>query len=250
MERPKLLITGSNGLIGSVLTNGLADSFEIYGLDHDITTPTNRQFQVDISDYDQIERVLQEITPLAYMVHLAGDPSVKAPWESVLQNNIIGTRNIYEAARQWHIRRVVFASSIHITGAYEGIDAEESKHLHRQHEPIMITTKDPIRPDSNYGVSKAFGEALARYYCARYGIESICLRLGSVLEDDDPTKKLRSRKIWLSHRDLVQLVKKSLLSNVVFGIYYGVSNNKGRFWDILNAEQEIGYVPVDDAAKL
>jgi nucleoside-diphosphate-sugar epimerase len=248
MERPKLLITGASGVIGAILTKELADLFEIYGIDQTIAPNAERSFAVDIADYRQIEQALQQIGPVEYMVHLAGDGRVKAPWESVLQNNIIGTRNVYEAARQWSIRRVVFASSSHVTGAYEGI-VDEERRLHREHEPIRITTQDPIRPDSNYGVSKAFGEALARFYCARFGIESICLRIGMVVRDDDPTRHLRHRKIWLSHRDLVQLVRKSLLSNVVFGIYYGVSDNKGRFWDIANAQQELGYVPLDDASK-
>jgi hypothetical protein len=71
-----------------------------------------------------------------------------------------------------------------------------------------------------------------------------------VLADDDPTKDERNRKIWLSHRDLLQLVEKSLASNVVFGIYYGVSDNQGAFWDITNARLNLGYKPVDDASRL
>jgi hypothetical protein len=97
-------------------------------------------------------------------------------------------------------------------------------------------------------VSKAFGEAVARYYCARWGIEAICLRIGMVLSSDDPTSDARLRKIWLSHRDLVQLIEKSLTANVNFGIYYGVSNNKGAFWDITNARNEMAYEPVDDGS--
>jgi hypothetical protein len=81
-----------------------------------------------------------------------------------------------------------------------------------------------------------------------YGVESICLRIGSVLADDDPTHDPRYAKTWLSHRDLVQLVKKSIYSKVPFGIYYGVSDNKGRFWDISNATEEIGFRPEDDAS--
>ncbi|MCI0610433.1 MAG: NAD-dependent epimerase/dehydratase family protein [Anaerolineae bacterium] len=122
--------------------------------------------------------------------------------------------------------------------------------MHTQSEPPKISTQDPIRPDSEYGVSKAFGEAVARYYCARWSIEAICLRIGAVLSNDDPTHDARLRKVWLSHRDLVQLVEKSLTANVTFGIYYGVSNNKGAFWDITNARTELGYEPVDDASTL
>jgi hypothetical protein len=115
----------------------------------------------------------------------------------------------------------------------------------------MVTTLDPIRPDSDYGTSKAFGEAVARQYRELYGIEAVCLRIGTVLADDDPRKNKRFLTTWLSHNDLVQLVKKSIRSeNVKFAIYYGVSNNKGRFWDISNAEKELDFHPQDDASSL
>ena len=78
---------------------------------------------------------------------------------------------------------------------------------------------------------------------------SICLRIGSVTKDDDPRIDPRFKSTWLSHRDLVQLVRKSLTADVKFGIYYGVSNNAKRFWDISNAEAELGYHPEDDASS-
>jgi nucleoside-diphosphate-sugar epimerase len=112
----------------------------------------------------------------------------------------------------------------------------------------MISPQDPIRPDSDYGLSKAFGEAVARYYFDRWGIQAICLRIGAVLRDDDPTRESQNRRIWLSHRDLVQLVEKSLSSEVTFGIYYGISNNKDAFWDISNARADLGYAPQDDGS--
>jgi hypothetical protein len=89
---------------------------------------------------------------------------------------------------------------------------------------------------------------MARYYCARWGVEAICLRIGAVLQEDDPTTDARKLRIWLSQRDLVQLVEKSLLTNVPFGIYYGISNNKGAFYDLSNARDEMGFVPADDAS--
>lgn len=241
----RLMITGINGLIGSILQNAFQDAYEVYGLDH-VGPFSERVLSVNISDYGQVAQAIQHFSPLDAFIHLAGNPAVSASWESVLNANIIGTRNIFEAAREFGVRRVIFASSNHVTGAYEGF--EPNLHLHLQPEPPKITIHDPIRPDSDYGVSKAFGEAVARYYCARWGVEAICLRIGAVLSKDDPTENLHSRKIWLSHRDLVQLVEKSLVANVIFGIYYGVSNNKGAFWDISNARAELGYEPVDDAS--
>jgi nucleoside-diphosphate-sugar epimerase len=247
MSRLRILITGINGLIGSILREALEKDHELFGLDR-AGLFSDRVMAADIAEYRQLEEAVRKFSPLDCIVHLAGNPNLTASWEDVLGANIIGTRHVFEAARQHEVRRVIFASSNHVTGAYEGLP--ENPVLHRQPEPPKISPDDPIRPDSDYSLSKAFGEAAARYYCARWGIEAICLRIGAVLKDDDPKSDVRDRKVWLSHRDLVQLVEKSLRANVMFGIYYGVSNNKGAFWDISNARIELGYEPVDDASEL
>jgi nucleoside-diphosphate-sugar epimerase len=241
----RLFITGINGLIGSVLHNAFQNTHEVFGLDREGPF-SDRVILADISDYEQAADVVQRFRPLDAIVHLAGNPRVDASWESVLHANIIGTRNIFEAAREFQVPRVVYASSNHVTGVYQGFETES--YTFTEPEPPKISPQDPIRPDSEYGLSKAFGEAVARFYCDRWGIKAICLRIGGVLRDDDPTRQPQNRRIWLSHRDLVQLVEKSLTAKVVFGIYYGVSNNKGSFWDITNARADLGYVPVDDGA--
>lgn len=245
MPLPKLLITGYRGLVGQILWRGLVNDFELYGADLTTDEPDHNLFQANVSSLEQVEAVFTQIPNLVYVIHLAGDPRVNAEWDSVWLNNVAGTRNVYEAARMHGVKRVVFASSNHVTGAYEGFPPS----LHPQPNPAPITSNDPIRPDSYYGVSKAAGEALARMYYELYGIESICLRIGTVLKDDDPTRDARHESTWLSHQDLVQLVKKSLLGDVKFGIYYGVSNNRKRFWDISNAMKEIGYKPESDASQ-
>ncbi len=245
MAIPKLLITGCNGLVGKILWNSLSNDFDLYGLDISPSEQSNRIFQADISNFEQVKLVFGRIPSLTYVVHLAGDPRVDASWDSVFMNNIGGTKNIYDAAQVFGVKRVVFASSNHATGAYEGFPPS----LHTKSNSSLITTRDPIRPDGFYGVSKASGEAIARMYYELYGLESVCLRIGSVTKDNDPTVNPRYESTWLSHRDLGQLVKKSLMANVKFGIYYGVSNNSKRFWDISNAESELGYRPEDDATK-
>ena len=247
MAPSRVLITGINGLIGSVIQPALAKKYELFGLD-EAGPFSSRVLQADITDYKQVSQVIQGFKPLDAIIHLAGNPKVAASWEEVLSANIVGTRNVFEGAREYEVPRVIYASSNHVTGAYEGF--EDNFFLHQQPEPIKITVNDPIRPDSEYGVSKAFGEALARYYCARWGVEAICLRIGAVLKDNNPTREARNMRIWLSHRDLVQLVEKSLTANVTFGIYYGISNNKGAFFDISNARDDLGFTPVDDASRL
>ena len=246
MDLPKLLITGFDGIVGKVLWNNLGDKFELYGIDLCICEQQENTYQADISNMEQVNAVFEKLPSLPYIVHLAGDPRPDADWQSVLLNNIAGTRNIYEAATLHGVKRVVFASSNHVTGAYEGFPP----HLHDQQVPPLVKPTDPIRPDGYYGVGKAAGEAIARMYYELHGIESVCLRIGSVLSDDDPTIDAHNESIWLSHTDLVQLVTKSLLSDVQFAIYYGVSDNKKRFWDISNAVEEIGYQPESDASAL
>lgn len=244
MRLPKLLITGSAGKIGTILETGLADSFELYGVDKSAISG-GRTFYADLSDYQQIHAVVQQLAPVPYIVHLAADPRVDADWPSVLKNNIVATHNLYETARVNGTKRIIFASSNHVTGGYESFPpGSESDHVSR-----LITVRDSVRPDSDYGVSKLFGEALAREYYDRFGLESACLRIGMVRSDDDPAKNARSRKIWLSHRDLIQLLKKSLVADIKFGIYYGVSNNRDGHWDIANAREDLGYHPEDDASR-
>ena len=247
MALEKLLITGASGVIGKLLVPKLAESYDVYSVDQNLTAVPGRLFKADLSDYEQIAGVISAISDLRIIVHLAANSTADATWQSVLKNNIVATRNVFEAAKEKRVKRIVFASSNHVTGGYEGIPPT----LHLSANPRMITTLDQIRPDSDYGTSKAFGEAVARQYHELYGIESVCLRIGTVLADDDPRKNKRFLTTWLSHDDLVQLVKKSICSeNVKFGIYYGVSNNKGRFWDISNAEQELDFHPQDDASSL
>jgi nucleoside-diphosphate-sugar epimerase len=241
----KLLITGSSGLVGGILRKGLSESYELYGLDRKVEAGADNSFRADITDAEQIEHVFDRIPGLAYVIHLAGDPRVEADWESAFRTNIGGTQNVYASAQQHGVQRVVYASSNHTTGAYEGFPPS----LHTKENVELIKVSDPIRPDGYYGVSKAAGEAIARMYYELYGLESVCLRIGSVTRDDDPGANARMKSTWLSHRDLVELVKCSLQADVKFGIYYGVSNNQRRFWDISNAERELGYRPHDDAGR-
>ena len=245
MQKPKLYITGINGKIGRILHTDLAADYDVHGLD--IAGPfSERIVEADVADSGALQSAIQAAAPFPYLIHLAADPRVRAPWESVLPNNIIGTHNVFEAARLAGVKKVIFASTNHVTGAYGGVPPDE--YLQNLPDPPRISVADPIRPDGEYGASKAYGEALARTYTSLWGISFICLRIGVVLGDDRPVGRLWFKKGWLSHRDLLQLVRRSLESNVVFGIYYGMSNNTGGFWDLTNGRLELGYDPQDDAS--
>jgi nucleoside-diphosphate-sugar epimerase len=241
----RLLITGSSGLVGGVLWHGLAGSFELYGLDLDVPEPPSNRFRADITDAGQVEAVFDRIPELAYVVHLAGDPRVDADWDSALRANIGGTNNVYAAAQRHGVKRIVYASSNHTTGAYEGFPP--SLHMKEQVDHL-ISSRDPVRPDGFYGVSKIAGEAIARMYFELYGLQSVCLRIGTVNGRNDSRGNPREQCTWLSYRDLIHLVERSLRADVQFGIYYGVSNNRRRVWDISDAERDLGYHPQDDGS--
>lgn len=163
------------------------------------------------------------------VVHLGG-VSTEQPFETILQGNIVGVYNVYEAARKHGIKRIVFASSNHVTGYY------------RQDE--VIDPSMPVRPDGHYGISKAFGENLSRFYFDRYGIETVCLRIGSSFPEPKDRRMLAT---WLSYDDLERLVVASLTAPVAgHTIVYGVSDNETVWWDNTSA-RHLGWRPRDSS---
>ncbi|MEX0617039.1 MAG: NAD(P)-dependent oxidoreductase [Candidatus Woykebacteria bacterium] len=238
MIKQKFLITGSRGLIGSILSKALSEKFEVFGTDVKEKSE-EKYYGIDLSDLEAVKKVFNGLPELDCIIHLGADANPNASWESVLKNNIIATRNIYECAREFEVPKVIFASTNRVTEGYEGNTTSK-----------LVSNEDAIRPKSYYGVSKAFGEAVARQFFEVDKIKSICLRIGSVLKDDDPRGDNLKMKKWLSHRDLVQLIERCLESDVKFGIYYGISNNKTRFYDISDALKDLGYTPQDDSSLL
>ena len=247
-ERPHVLVTGAAGTIGRILLDGLADEYALHGLD------ARRGPGVEhVVDTAKGRRLARRFDGMQAVVDLAADPSVTASWKSVRENNIPATANALEAAREAGVRRVVFASSNHVVGMYErdepyasivsgrydGLDPEELPRL---------TADVPIRPDGPYGIGKALGEAAARYYAEEFGLSAICLRIGTVNAANRP-ENARQFATLLTHRDLVQLVRRCLAApdSVRFAVLYGVSANTWRFWDLEEARLTVGYEPEDDA---
>ena len=249
-------MTGAEGLIGSIVRRELAERYEIRAL-----TRTAQPFPshvADIADFDAIRPAFEGVEAV---VHLAASPAVGTPWPDVLRNNIVGTYHVFEAARQAGADRLVFASSNHVVGMYE---VEAAPALYTMSAPPIVDARAELRPDSLYGVSKAFGEALARYYVERHGLRAVCLRIGSVRPDDDPTaesrlevepwrtmspaeRRARQAATWLSQRDCAELIRCALDADVRWAVVYGVSDNPTRFWDLDGARETIGFVPRDRA---
>ena len=228
----RIMITGAAGKIGSVLRNALRGSYPLIRV-LDIAplgAPENGEevCATDIRDAAALEKAMAGID---CVVHLAG-MAVEAPWEQVLPLNIGGCYNVFEAVRRSGVKRIVFASSNHAIG------------FHRRER--FIHTDVVPRPDTRYGVSKVFGEALGRLYADKYGLSVACLRIGSFLTPDRPTDS-RQLLTWISHRDMVQLVRRCIdHPDYHFVIIYGVSNNLRSRWDNSNVKF-LGYRPEDDA---
>ncbi|GEM45937.1 NAD-dependent epimerase/dehydratase family protein [Deinococcus cellulosilyticus] len=224
-----VLITGASGNIGTVLHDGLSADFRLRLTDVkpvEFLRDGEEQVLCDLRDFDH---VLQAMEGMDAVVHLGGIPH-EAPFEDILAVNIIGTRNVYEAARLQGVKRVVFASSNHAIG-FEPMDSfPDSSAL--------------FRPDTHYGISKVFGESLGRMYHDRYGLEVVCQRIGTFAET--PTE-MRHLCTWISFRDMVQLTRVCLNHpNPGFAIVYGLSGNTRNFADNRLAEQ-MGYHPQDNA---
>jgi uronate dehydrogenase len=179
-----------------------------------------------LEDADQMMALLDGVNAVVHM----GGVSTEQPWAPILAGNIIGMVNLYEAARLKGVRRIVFASSNHVTGFY------------RQDE--VVNTRMPPKPDGFYGLSKAFGEDLAQLYWDRWGIETVSIRIGSSFTEPKDRRMLAT---WLSYDDLERLIVAALTAPIVgHSIIYGMSNNQTRWWDNTYA-QHIGYRPQDSS---
>ena len=237
MDRKKVLITGAAGEIGRVLAEGLRQDYDLRLLYHQTVLPVVGNEEIFVGSINNMEEMVKATAGIDTVVHMAGNPDDKAGFEEVMGVNIQGTYTTFEAAKRSGVNQIVFASTNHVTGYYEI-------------EGVYTTPDMPVRPDGYYGVSKVFGEALGRYYADAFGISVICLRIGTCRSEDAVINRKNDRILstWLSLRDTVHLVKRSIeADSIKFGIYYGISNNTRAHWDFQNAREELGYDPKDNA---
>lgn len=229
--RRRVLVTGAAGRIGRAIRPFLRERYALRLMCHNALLVPEGDEEVVVADVRDLASVERATSGVDATVHLAANPSGSASWEDVRDANIVGTYNVFEAARRAGVRKIVFASTNHVTGWYE-------------REGVYTRPDMPVRPDSLYGVSKAFGEALGRYYADAYGLSVICLRIGSFQPRPSNPRALST---WLSPRDCAQLVWRSVETSLQFGTFYGISGNTRRYWDISNAQELLGYQPEDDA---
>jgi uronate dehydrogenase len=226
----RVLLTGAAGDIGRRLRRLLPPIYPQLRLS-DVKRPADLRGEetfvaAELGDLAEVERAVDGCEGI---IHLGGH-SVEGSWETILNANIIGCRNLFEAARRKGVQRVVFASSNHAVGFYPRVS--------------RIGTDVKVRPDTRYGLSKAFGEALGALYADKYRLRVLCLRIGNL--GDRPLDQ-RRLAIWLSPEDLVQLIRIGLEHpDLEYEIFYGASFNERTWWDNSRAHA-FGYRPTGRA---
>ncbi len=227
----RLLLTGAAGGLGKVLRARLRPYADVIRLSDIVPiTPADGEEAVrcDLADKAAVDRLVRDCNAV---VHLGG-VSIERPFEEILEANIKGVFHIYEGARRHGVKRVVFASSNHVVGFHE--------------QGKLLDVDCERRPDSYYGLSKAYGEDLSRFYFDRYGIESACLRIGSSFPEP---KDRRMLVTWLSFRDLTELVRCCLFApRLGHTIVYGMSANRDKWWDNSGAAH-LGFHPQDSSEQ-
>ena len=233
--RQRILITGPGGRVGTQIVPLLREHFALRLLD---AKPLQAEaddevIQGDIRDFGALRNACEGAQAL---IHLAAVPDEDDFYTRLLPMNLVGGYQAFEAARQAGVPKVLFASTGQTVLNYP--------------KGEWVTPEMPPRPSTVYACTKIFGEALGRHYSDVHGLSVICLRICYFQPYDSLLLKAEPalRREWCSPRDLTQLMVKSIRADLKFAIFFGVSNNTGRFWDIRNAQEQVGYDPQDDAA--
>lgn len=242
VKRRKVLVTGAAGNIGSYFAEHSHKRYELRLMVRDLDADAEkiRPFgDVVVGDITDLARMKEVCAGIDTVVHLAGDPSPSATWDSLLPANITGTYNVLVAAKSAGCRRVIYASSIHAVSGYPA--------------DVQVKTNEPVNPGDLYGVSKCFGEALARYLAEQEGLSAICLRIGAF----QPEAAARDAggvgmlDAWISKRDMHQLIEKCIdVEKLKFAIFHALSDNRFKRLDISDARALVGYAPQDDLTAI
>jgi NAD+ dependent glucose-6-phosphate dehydrogenase len=250
-----VLITGAAGNLGAKLRRHLESRFDLRLLDID-PKGDPAVVQADLSDWD--DAWVKHFRGADAVVHLAADPTAYQVWEKLVGPNLDAVLNVFEAARQAGVKRIVYASSNHVMGGY----ADDP-------EPAVLTTDTPPRPGAHYvsggerrdstpyGSAKLFGERLGKHYAERHGLGVVAVRIGWVRPGDNRAEEvpvergLWFRLMWLSNRDFCQLMERAVLADLSapFVAVNGMSANTGMRWDIEATRRLLGYAPKDDVTQ-
>lgn len=243
-----VLVTGMSGIIGGVAGSDLARDHKVRALNR---RPVEgfETVTADITDLKAIKPAFVGIDTVVHMAAYLGPDD-----QQQIEVNIRGTYNVFEAAREAGVRRIVFGSSGSTMHAYETeepfLAMTEARLADIPQPHPALTHLDPARPDNLYGAAKIFGESLGRSFVEQHGISVICIRLGRVRAEDRPANA-REAAVYLSHRDAAQVVRRCVEApeTVTFDIVFGVSDNFTRFRDLEHAKAVVGYEPQDGITR-
>ncbi len=244
----RILVTGMSGLIGGAVRKRLEGDYDLTALNRSLV-PGVPTVQADIADFDTI---LPAFEGQDTVVHLAASARGRDPWERVRDPNLIGTYNVFEAARQARVSRVIYASSGSTISGWEQVQPYRAlvngNYESVKHPWPMITHETPVRPTGVYGATKVWGEALARHFSDSFELSIFCLRIGLVNKEDRPTDS-RQFSVWCSQRDISQMVERCIEAppGLRFDIFYALSRNKWSYRDISHARDVVGFEPEDEA---
>jgi NAD+ dependent glucose-6-phosphate dehydrogenase len=240
----KIGITGAEGHIGTTLREGLGSEFEVYSFSLD-----DQPFDsvgADLSDPIAIRGLFEGLDAV---VHLAADPEPTGSWESMLKNNISATYNVLEECRRAGVKKVVFATTNH---TQHGDTMGDAPDVLDESKRRMLKLGDPLNPTSLYGVSKATGEQLGRYFSTHHGIQFVGLRIGATGGSDTPRTEGPSatyvQAMFISKRDMIQAVTLALKIDTDFLLAYAISNNDSRIFDLTETNEKLGFYPMDNSA--
>ena len=249
-NRPKVLVTGASGLIGGLVVRNLADKYEFSGLNRSKVEGI-KSTQADIADLEAIRPAFEGID---MVVHMSAETKDLSNWDKIIRNSIEGTVNVFRAAADAGVKRVVFGSS---GGTMCGHERDESlpygKLAAGEFDKVtapwpLLDHNDVPRADAPYAIAKLFGEHTGRWFSDVYGMSVLCIRLGAVLDTDKP-KLLRHFPGFLSQADCVQIVEKSLAApmSLKWAVYDAISENKYRWRDTSFAKEVLGWQPTGSA---
>ena len=250
MARKTVLVTGMSGLIGSAVRRHLGEKYELSALNRS-EIPGVPCHRADIAD---LEAILPAFEGKNTVVHLAAIARGDATWDEILHHNVIGTYNVFEAARRAGVKRIVYASSGATVAGWEREmpyrALAEGRYDAVPESWEKLTHQTPVRPMGLYGCSKVWGEALARHYTDTSDLSILCLRIGAVNAADRP-QQARDFSVWCSQRDIVQMIERCIDApeSLRFDIFYVLSDNRWGYRDLEHARQVLGFVPQDAAEE-
>ena len=242
----RVLVTGMSGLIGGVLRRHLDGKYELRALNRRPTAGVPVH-QADVADLDAIRAAFEGVDVVVHLAAAAGDP----PWKDVLSANVVGTYNVFEAARRAAVRRVIYASSGATVSGYER-ERPYSDLAAGRYDSVTtwrkLTHESVPRPSGLYGASKVWGEAVARHYADAHGLSVICLRIGAVNREDRPLAP-REFSVWCSQRDVARMIERCIEApeSVTFEVFFVVSDNRWSYRDLDHARAVVGFEPLDRA---